>query len=73
MVGMYKSVVIFSPLDSVISYFPSGVFAEPETLVETLMLTWRFCNCLVAVFETLAGVPSRTVEPLAIWGLELAT
>lgn len=70
MVGIYRSVMIFSPVDKVISYFPSGVFAEPETFVETLILTWRLCNCLVAVLETLAGVPSSTVGPLAIWGLE---
>jgi len=66
MVGMYKSVMIFSPFDNVISVFPSGVFAVPETLVDVLILTWRFPSCLVAVLERLAGVPSSTTGPLAI-------
>ena len=58
-VGRYRSVVIFWPSESVSSVLPSGLVADPEILVSSLILTLSSCSFLVAALVTLAGVPSR--------------
>ncbi len=65
-VGTYISVVSLSPLESVSSFRPSGSCTEPTAFVFSLTSTSRFSRAFNAYFDTLAGLSSRIVGPLAI-------
>ena len=65
-VGIYKSVINFSPPESVSSCRPFGSWAELMTLLCSLISTFRLWRDFAAVFDTLAGLPSRIACPPAI-------
>ena len=61
MVGRYRSVIIFSPVESVSSVRPSGVGLLSVTLVLRVIFTFSFLSSFAANLTTLGGtIPPKS-------------
>lgn len=61
-VGMVKSAASRSPFERM-SSCPLGVWVELVSFACSLISTFNFRSEFVAIFDTAAGLPSRTVGP----------